>query len=174
MTDPAVAIATPLIAGFEAWRAQPYTDGGGVWSIGYGFTYLADGSKVAAHTPTMAEADGITLLASIVAKTVARVRQLVYAPVNDNQVAAFTSFSYNVGTGAFSRSTMLRLFNTGAPAMAVATQFSAWVYDAKGQIEGGLVTRRAVEKALFLQSPLQPVEIETADDLNAAELKDIG
>lgn len=172
MTDAAATIAAPLIAQFEGWRALPYPDSGGVMTIGYGFTYLADGSKVTAHTPAMTKAEGLTLLTSIVAKTVVRVRQLVYAQANDNQIAAFTSFAYNVGTSAFGRSTLLKLFNNKAPTTSVAVQFGAWVYDNAGNKEAGLVTRRAEEKALFLQpslTPPPPPEL-TADDLNAAEL----
>lgn len=177
MTDQAAVIASPLIARFEGFRSKPYADTGGVWTIGYGFTYLVDGSKVTASTDDMTSKEGLDFLTSLVSKTVIRVRQLVYTTVNDNQIAAMTSFAYNVGTGTrgFGGSTLLRLLNEGEAFGVVAQQFGGWVYDSQGHLDRGLVSRRLEEKLLFLTPPSAiPVKIETADDLNAAELKEIG
>lgn len=62
------------------------------------------------------------------------------------QHAAFLSFSYNVGTQRFCRSTMARKFNAGDVAGACA-ELSKWVY-AGPNVLPGLVKRRAAERAL--------------------------
>lgn len=62
------------------------------------------------------------------------------------QRAAFVSFAYNVGTGAFCGSTMARMVNAGNMAGACA-QLSRWTY-AGGKQLPGLVKRRATERAM--------------------------
>lgn len=65
-------------------------------------------------------------------------------PLTDGQKAAFISFAYNVGNGAFCGSTLARKANAGDMAGACA-ELDRWVY-AKGKKLPGLVTRRATER----------------------------
>lgn len=65
-------------------------------------------------------------------------------PLTDGQKAAFVSFAYNVGNGAFCGSTLARKANAGDLAGACA-ELSRWTY-AKGQQLPGLVKRRQVER----------------------------
>ena len=60
--------------------------------------------------------------------------------------AAFTDFAFNVGTGAFCRSTMAAKVNAGDLPGACA-ELSKWVY-AGGKVLPGLVSRRAAERTL--------------------------
>lgn len=66
--------------------------------------------------------------------------------MSTGQRAAFVSFAYNVGTGAFCRSTMARKANAGDMAGACA-ELSRWTY-AGGKQLPGLVKRRATERAM--------------------------
>lgn len=61
-----------------------------------------------------------------------------------HQVAAAASFAYNVGVGAYCRSTMARKFNAGDLAGGCA-EFSKWT-KAGGKVLPGLVKRRAAER----------------------------
>ncbi len=58
-----------------------------------------------------------------------------------------TSFTYNVGTGAYKSSTLLLKHNAGDYAGAAA-EFDKWIY-ANGQVLQGLVNRRAEERKLY-------------------------
>ena len=60
------------------------------------------------------------------------------------QKAALISFSYNVGVGALSSSTLLRKLNAGDH-IAACEELSRWVYANRKKLNG-LVTRRAEEK----------------------------
>lgn len=60
------------------------------------------------------------------------------------QKAALISFSYNVGVGALSSSTLLRKLNAGDH-IAACEELSRWVYANRKRLNG-LVTRRAEEK----------------------------
>lgn len=64
------------------------------------------------------------------------------------QLAAATSFAYNVGVGAYCKSTMARLNNAGQYADA-CKQLGRWVY-AGGKVLPGLVKRRATEETICL------------------------
>ncbi|WP_256937108.1 glycoside hydrolase family protein, partial [Enterobacter chuandaensis] len=58
--------------------------------------------------------------------------------------AALYSFTYNVGAGAFSRSTLLKKLNTGdVPGACIELQ--RWTY-AGGKQWKGLITRREIER----------------------------
>lgn len=63
-----------------------------------------------------------------------------------HRLAAASSFAYNVGVGAYCRSTMARKFNAGDYAGACA-ELSKWTR-AGGRVLPGLVKRRATERAI--------------------------
>ena len=67
-------------------------------------------------------------------------------PLADNQKAAFLSFAFNVGNGAFCKSTLARKANAG-DLMGACAELSRWVI-AGGRELPGLVKRRAAERQL--------------------------
>ena len=67
-------------------------------------------------------------------------------PMTDGQKAAFLSFAFNVGNGAFCKSTLVRKANAGDMPGACA-ELSRWVM-AGGRELPGLVKRRAAERQL--------------------------
>ncbi|WP_080755569.1 lysozyme [Aeromonas hydrophila] len=136
----AVAIATPSVVYFEGRENEAYLDIVGVPTICYGST---SGVKLG-QTKTDAECEA--LLRGELGRTCQRVDQLVTVPMSATRTAALCSFAYNVGTGAFSRSTLLKKLNAGAGDEACA-ELSRWVY-AGGKQVPGLVTRRGVERAV--------------------------
>jgi lysozyme len=74
----------------------------------------------------------------------------VKVPLTQNQFDALVSLSYNIGVGAFKKSTLLKKLNSG-DYKGAANQFDVWV-NAGGKRLAGLVRRRAIEKKLFLGS----------------------
>nr|WP_314710473.1 lysozyme [uncultured Comamonas sp.] len=67
-------------------------------------------------------------------------------PLTDGQRAAFLSFAFNVGEGAFCKSTLVRKANAGDLQGACA-ELSRWTY-AGGKQLPGLVQRRAAERQM--------------------------
>ena len=67
-------------------------------------------------------------------------------PLTDGQRAAFLSFAFNVGEGAFCKSTLVRKANAGDVQGACA-ELSRWTY-AGGKQLPGLVQRRAAERQM--------------------------
>ncbi len=130
-----------LIKGFEGLRLGAYQDSAGVWTIGYGHTgNVQPGDRI-----TQAEADA--LLQQDTAWAQQAVRDQVKVPLTQGQFDALTSFTFNLGAGALSRSTLLQKLNAGDYAGAQA-EFGKWV-NAGGQVLQGLVRRRAAEAELF-------------------------
>ena len=79
----------------------------------------------------------------------AAVERLVTVDLTDYQRVALWSFIYNVGSGNFASSTMLRLLNRGE-FCAAAKQFPRW-NKGGGRVLRGLTNRRAAEADLFLR-----------------------
>lgn len=137
-----------LIKSFEGFRAKAYLDPVGIWTIGYGTTAAA-GIGVTPHTGlTITEAQGSAFLASALDKFSAQIKPLIAHPISENQWAACLSLAYNIGPGAFGKSTVLRKINAGDMAGA-ADAILLW-NKAGGNVLNGLVRRRAAERELFL------------------------
>ncbi|MEN3259083.1 lysozyme [Sodalis endosymbiont of Spalangia cameroni] len=140
----AIAMATVLIQWHEGVRHTPYRDSGGVLSVCYGHT----GSDIVpGKRYTAAECQ--SLLDSDLKAAMAVVDANVTVPLKESQKAAFASFVYNVGSGAFERSTLLKKLNAGDKAGA-CNELRRWKY-VDGKVSRGLVSRRAVERELCLK-----------------------
>ncbi len=132
-----------LIERFEGYRNVAYQDQGGVWTIGYGHT----GPEVVSGL-TCDQEQAKTWLLEDVASAEKAVDDLVEVVLTPNQYAALVSFTFNVGRSALAGSTLLRVLNEGNYVGAAAS-FRSWVY-VDGEVNQGLVNRRAAEQALFL------------------------
>lgn len=135
-----------LIKHFEGFRSNAYLCPANVWTIGYGSTFYPDGRKVKAGDH-VTRAEGEELLRNTVKRFEQGVDRMVKVKLNSNQFSALVSFAFNVGLGAFSKSTLLRVLNQGNYAEAYR-QFGRWTRGG-GRVLAGLVRRRKAEKALF-------------------------
>ena len=79
----------------------------------------------------------------------AQALECVKRPMNDGQKAAFLSFAFNVGNGAFCSSTLVHKANAGDMPGACA-ELSRWTY-AGGKQLPGLIKRRVAERKLCEQ-----------------------
>ena len=137
-----------LIRKSEGLRLKAYRDGGGILTIGYGHTGpdVSDGKKI-----TMDEAEA--LLSTDVTHASDSVLDLTNGNVSQGQLDALTDFVFNCGAKKLAGSTLLRKHRAGNYTGA-ATEFCRWVHDARGNIEPGLVKRRAAETHLYLDGTL--------------------
>jgi GH24 family phage-related lysozyme (muramidase) len=114
-----------------------------VWTIGYGHTHTTkQGMKI-----TAGQAE--SLLRKDILWVEKAVNKLVVVPLTQNQFDALSSIVFNIGEGAFSTSTLLRLLNSGDYEGA-ANQFPRWNKQ-KGRVLNGLTKRRQEERQLFLK-----------------------
>ena len=142
----AVFIATVFLGGKDGVEGrvyEPYKDVAGVWTVcdGHTGTDIIKGKKY-----TDRECD--RLLMQDLQPVKKAVDGLVKVQLNEYQRAALYSFTYNVGTSAFSKSTLLKRLNSGDQAGA-CEEMRRWVY-AGGMKWKGLQNRRDMERSLCL------------------------
>ena len=136
-----------LIKRWEGCKLKAYKCSAGVWTVGYGLTTAAGFIEVGPDTViTQAEADWY--LEKTVEKFLAEIKPSITAPINENELGAFTSLAYNIGPTAFRKSSALRHFNAGNKDR-VPTSIRMW-RKAGGKVVKGLVNRREAEVDLFL------------------------
>jgi lysozyme len=137
-----IGLTFALVAMFEGYRQVDYRDPVGVPTACFGHTATA---QLGAERSIV---DCEDLLLADIRSTQTAVLRHVQVPMNDNQLAAITSFVYNVGEGNFSNSTLLTKLNAGDYEGA-CNELPRWVY-AKGIRLNGLVRRREQERLVCL------------------------
>ena len=138
-----------LVMRFEGLRRGAARLPGGGWTIGYGHT--ASARQGAMVTATEARA----LLTYDLSRVASEVDALVFTPLNRNQFDALVSFAFNIGTGNFRGSAVLKRINEGRLLQAAAA-IELWrkaAFEGEDLVLDALVRRRAAEKALFLTPP---------------------
>jgi len=131
-----------LIKRSEGFRPTVYKDIAGLRTIGYGHLMLPTDKM-----ERLTQEEGIVLLQKDLGNAEGCVNRLVIVEINQNQFDALVSFVFNLGCGAFSKSTLLRKINEGKNVDA-AKEFLKWVY-AGGKKSAGLLNRRIEESKLF-------------------------
>jgi len=139
-----------FIYNHEGVRLKAYKDVAGIPTIGVGFTYYPGGRKVKiGDTITQAECD--SMFTNIVSSYEEAVNKFVKVPINQNQFNALVSFSFNVGTGALEKSTLLKRVNAKSSPDLIKTAFLMWD-EAGGKVVSDLLDRRKDEADLFNKS----------------------
>lgn len=132
-----------LIADAEGCRTSPYQCSAGVWTNGIGHT-----AGVTSQSHVSERQAAVNLVYDVM-----RVERQLAACVPDDMPApvydALVSFSFNVGTGAACRSTLVSYLKRGQWWQA-CDQLDRWVY-VKGVKNAGIEKRRAREKAWCLK-----------------------
>ncbi len=104
------------------------------------------------------EAEGEAMLRKELVRYEDAVERLVTVELSQARFDSLVLFVFNVGIGAFEKSTLLRLLNQGKDE-AAALQFHRWV-NGGGKKLPGLVRRRAAEAKLFMEVD-EPAEMAT-------------
>jgi lysozyme len=137
-----------FIAECEGFSATVYTCPAGKPTIGYGHVVLP-GEPYGQPGYVMDEDAALRLLDADAASAVRTVNKSVDVPLEQSQFDALVSLAFNIGSGAFASSTLLRLLNEG-DRLAAALEFIKW-HKAGGKPLAGLIRRRALETAMFLE-----------------------
>jgi lysozyme len=125
-------------------KAEPIT-------IGYGTTVYADGRKVRMGDTITAEQAEFELKHHVEKKVCVDLTKLLQnINFNQNQIDSLISLVYNIGIGAFKKSTLLKKIKANDIAGA-AEQFKVWNQSA-GKVLAGLAKRRNTEYQLFIET----------------------
>jgi len=125
------------IAAFEGYRGDSYDDGVGVQTIGFGSTAgVKPGDRI---DPVRA----LIRLGQDAERHAQEISACIQVPLYQHEFDAYVSLAYNIGTGAFCRSTLVKKLNAGDYEGA-CSEILKW-NRAGGKVLSGLVKRRESE-----------------------------
>lgn len=136
-----------LIKAFEGYSPTVYMCPAGYPTIGYGHVVTAEDQARGRFPRAISKDEATALLATDLPRYESAVIRLITVPLSDLCFDALVSFTFNLGEGALSASTLRRLINTGKCHQASA-EFPRWVF-AGAQKLPGLVRRRDAERAMW-------------------------
>jgi lysozyme len=130
-----------LIKKFEGCELESYKDAVGVWTIGYGHTKnVKEGMSISKE-----QADNMLL--NELDEYCEYVENAVEVDLEQCQIDALVSWTYNLGPTNLKNSTMLKVLNN-KDFEQVPNEIKRW-NKAGGQVLQGLVRRREAEALLF-------------------------
>lgn len=137
-----------LITKFEGLKLKPYLCSAKIPTIGYGNTYYPNGKRVTLLDKDITKQEAFDMFKEVANRFAKRVNELVTSNINQNQFNALVSFAYNVGTGNFSSSTLLKKVNKNPNDLTIKDEFLRW-NKAGGKVINGLTNRRNEEAILY-------------------------
>ena len=140
-----------LICEFEGLRLKPYLCSAKIPTIGYGNTYYPNGKRVTLLDDPITKDYAFEIFKVIADKFAKRVDEMTTKELTQNQFDALVSFAYNVGTGAFATSTLLKKVNNNPNDATIKNEFLKWTR-AGGRRVQGLVNRRNKEATIYFNS----------------------
>lgn len=139
-----------LLKELEGFRSNPYLDGAKVPTIGYGSTYYKNGARVTLNDVAISQFEATELLEDLLLHFERTVDCYTRDDISQNEFDALVCFAYNVGGGAFKKSTLLKKVNAKASDEEIKAQFLKWV-NVSGKPNAGLINRRIKEVNLYLK-----------------------
>lgn len=139
------------IAGYDNHTGffMPYDDGFGFMTIGYGHK-IEPGEN---FKKGLSQSNVIDLLTRDISKFEKSVSRIITTPLKQNQFDALVALAYNIGIGAFEKSTIVKYINNPQyHNTRYPTPESAWKAWNKcnGKTSRGLINRRNYEWDLYI------------------------
>jgi len=131
-----------LIKKYEGCELEAYKCPAGIWTIGFGSTFYEDGTKIK-EGDTITQERAESLLQWYCTKKI----KLPNTSLNNGQIEAIYSLIYNIGQGAFDKSSLKKAIEN----RDLYNIFNNWNWiKAGGQTYRGLCKRRSHELYLFM------------------------
>ncbi|KAJ2194514.1 hypothetical protein IWW43_002099 [Coemansia sp. RSA 1935] len=140
-----------LVAQWEGFVPSPKPDPIGLPTVGYGHLCQKKNCAEVKYKFPLSQTTAKQLLSDDLPKYTACLAGYLNSKVklNDNQLAALTSWTFNVGCGNVKTSTLIKRLNKGDNPNTVASQELPNWRKAGGKVMQGLVNRRKAEIKLF-------------------------
>lgn len=135
---------------FEGFREIPYEDAVGIITVGYGHTGKRAYSRVSKE-----EAEKLLIEDVCIAEEC--INTFVTKSLLQHEFDALVSLIYNIGTGAFKKSTLLKRLNEGRK-YDTANEFLRWD-KAGGKRLNALNKRRRSERRMFLAAEYKGYDV---------------
>jgi lysozyme len=149
-----------FIKRYEGLKKSVYLDVAGLKTVGYG--HLLTKPELSSNSVTiggnkifldraLTDAEVDTLLRQDIEPKAQTVRSTIKTPLTQSQFDALVSLCFNIGSGAFSSSTLAKDINAGNLEKAPG-DFLVWC-KAGGKTVQGLLNRRQAEASIFRGMP---------------------
>ena len=139
-----------LIKMFEGYKPKSYLCPASVVTIGFGSTMYSDGRKIKLGDTINEQQANELLMWELKNKAIA----LHGLKINQNQFDALMSFCFNLGIGAFAKSTLKKKIVANSKDATIKAEFMKWN---KARVGGelmelkGLTRRRIAEAELYFK-----------------------
>lgn len=137
-----------FIAKEEGCVLKPYKDSVGIPTIGVGCTYYESGERVKMTDSPISEVRALQLFKNLLKTYELAVYASTRDDINQNQFDALVSLCFNIGTGAFKKSTLLKKVNSNPNDPAIGAAFEMWKNAGGKPI---LLNRRKREYQLYIK-----------------------
>jgi lysozyme len=135
---------------FEGCKLEAYQCSAKVWTIGWGNTFYENGTPVK-QGDKITQDRANSLFVFVANKFADEIKKLIKSNLTENQFSALVCFAYNVGTGNFAKSTLLKKVNANPNDPSISNEFLRW-NKAGGKELLGLTRRRTAESKLYFTS----------------------
>lgn len=132
---------------YEGVSNKAYLDPVGIWTICYGET------KGVNKGDYKTDEECLDSLAEELTEHHKQMMPYIKVPLSEKEEAAYLSFTYNVGVGAFSKSTLLKRLNDKRRVEA-CNELLRWDF-ANGKRLAGLTKRRKTENKICLEGVVE-------------------
>lgn len=136
-----------FIKSLEGCKLNAYQDSAGIWTIGYGIIQYEDGTPVK-KGDMISQQRANDLLEYEVDKKTKSLAAYLPDGLKQNQIDSLISLCYNIGVGAFAKSTLLKKIKSNPNDPTIREAFLMWN---KAKVKGkltvvdGLTARRTKE-----------------------------
>ena len=144
----AAKLAAEVIKEFEGYSSKPYLCPENIPTIGYGNTMYTNGERVTMDDPEIDQSEAEKMLLDTIKTVEKQVKNVLEVKLPAHKLAALISFTYNVGIGNFSNSTLLAWVNSNPDFVRIPEQFRRW-NKGGGKVLNGLIRRREAEIELW-------------------------
>ena len=152
LIESSLAKTVTLVKELEGFRSYAYIDTDGTAVIGYGMSII-NGRRVKLGD-LISQVQAEIALKAALQEIQQQILTASTVELDDNQLAALTSFAFNVGVEPLFQSTLFKKLNAG-DFLGAAHEFPRWDKANMGRRLvplAGLTKRRQTEKSLFLTS----------------------
>jgi len=140
-----------LLAEFEGFRSKPYLDSVNIPTIGYGTIKYPNGTKVTMQDKEISKETAKEYLLDHANKiALPAINSNIKVEQTQNQIDALGSLIYNIGTGGFANSTVLKRINSKDTIENIKEAWYIW-NKAGGNVIPGLTKRREKEFNFYIK-----------------------
>jgi len=136
-----------LLVEFEGLKLDAYLCPASKWTIGIGSTMYANGQPVKKGDKITKE-EAYKLFLDTSDSYTNCIKRYVIRELKQNEFDALFCLCYNIGCGAFSKSSLVKFINGGQTIEKIKIGFLMWT-KAGGVVSKGLVNRRLAEYNLY-------------------------